>query len=199
MPSKSLQRLVNRDGPMVVLDLEATCAEDETVPKREMEIIEIGAVAVDAGFEPFERFQAYVRPVRHPKLTDFCRNLTGISQGDVDAAPTLPEVLDSFRSWLESMHTVLWSSWGRFDRMLFERDFKYHGVKSPLPGKHVNLRECFEETVAPGPIDFASALSKAGIAFEGQPHRGLDDAVNTARLLPLIMANLPAEGVKENQ
>jgi len=32
----------------VIVDLEATCSRDATVPREEMEIIEIGAVMVDA-------------------------------------------------------------------------------------------------------------------------------------------------------
>jgi len=42
----------------VVIDLEATCSRDETVPKKEMEIIEIGAVAVDAELRCLDEFQA---------------------------------------------------------------------------------------------------------------------------------------------
>lgn len=193
MPTKSLKRLIDCDGPLLVLDLEATCAEDDTVPKREMEIIEIGAVVIDMTGRAIDSFQAFVQPVRHPQLTRFCQTLTGISQRDVDSAERLPHVTDQFREWIGNNGALLWSSWGRFDRMLFERDFAFHGVPSPLPGKHVNLRECFEETVVSDRVDFATALSRAGLAFEGRPHRGIDDARNTARLVPVILDHIPPE------
>lgn len=47
-------------------------------------------------------FHSFVRPTEHPKLSEFCQNYTGISQDDVDNAPTLPEVLRMFHKWIES-------------------------------------------------------------------------------------------------
>lgn len=35
-------------------------------------------------------------------MSEFCQNYTGISQADVDSAPTLPEVLRMFHKWIES-------------------------------------------------------------------------------------------------
>lgn len=194
MPSKVLRRLIERDGPMLVIDLEATCSTDESVPKKEMEIIEIGAVALDESARVIDRFQAFVRPVRHPILTDFCRELTTITQSDVDAAHALPEVTAAFRDWVATTGADLWGSWGIFDRMLFERDFAYHGIASPLPPTHTNLRECFEEAVAARPQDFGTALGWAGLTFEGQQHRGIDDARNIARLIPYIVDRALGEG-----
>ncbi|MEN9576703.1 MAG: hypothetical protein RL514_4558 [Verrucomicrobiota bacterium] len=56
-----------------------------------MEIIEIGAVAVRAeDGVPLAEFQSFVRPVRHPRLTPFCTQLTSIQQTDVDGAPRSP-------------------------------------------------------------------------------------------------------------
>lgn len=188
MASKFLQRLIERDGPIVVVDLEATCARDDTVPKKEMETIEIGAVAVDSALTPCAEFQAFVRPVRHPRLTEFCRELTTITQAEVDAAERLPAVARSFGDWIMATGATAWASWGMFDRMLFDRDFRYHGVPSPLPGCHINVRDCFEATVSTRPNDFADALAAVGLAFDGQPHRGIDDARNIARLLPRIAA-----------
>jgi inhibitor of KinA sporulation pathway (predicted exonuclease) len=192
MASKFLQRLAQRTGPLIVLDLEATCSRDETVPKKAMEIIEIGAVVVDETLCAFDSYQAFVRPVRHPTLTDFCRRLTTITQAEVDGAATLTEVTPSFRRWIESTGARLWASWGMFDRLLFAREFAYRGISSPLPATHINLRACFEEVVSPGPVDFQTALSKAGLSFQGQQHRGIDDARNTARLLPVITQRLDA-------
>jgi inhibitor of KinA sporulation pathway (predicted exonuclease) len=192
MAKKFLQRLIQRNGPLLVIDLEATCARDGSVPKQEMEIIEIGAVAVDRAGEPFDRFQAFVRPVRHPRLTEFCHNLTTIRQADVDSADRLPELLPAFRDWIAGTRATHWGSWGMFDRLIFDRDFRYHGLPSPLPRTYINLKECFEQTLAAGASDFDTALRQAGLQFEGQPHRGIDDAHNIARLLPAITASAHA-------
>jgi hypothetical protein len=80
----------------LIVDLEATCSDDGSVLRHEMEIIEIGAVLQNAKtFEIESQFQTFVRPVRHPRLTAFCTELTGIRQDMVAAAPLFPEALES--------------------------------------------------------------------------------------------------------
>jgi 3'-5' exoribonuclease 1 len=80
----------------LVIDLEATCCNDDSFPRTEMEAIEIGAVIVcPTTFQPIDELQSFIRPVRNPLLTDFCCDLTGISQQQVDAAPLFPIALQS--------------------------------------------------------------------------------------------------------
>jgi inhibitor of KinA sporulation pathway (predicted exonuclease) len=53
----------------LIIDLEATCSDDGTVPRQEMEIIEIGAVMQSSRtFEIESEFQTFVRPVRPSNL-----------------------------------------------------------------------------------------------------------------------------------
>ena len=61
----------------LVVDFEATCSQDSAVPRDEMEIIEVGAVLQSMRtFEIEAEYQTFVRPQRHPTLTDFCCELT---------------------------------------------------------------------------------------------------------------------------
>ena len=46
-------------------------------------------------------FHSFVRPVINPKLSEFCRNLTGIEQTTVDAADPFPVVHDRFLAWMD--------------------------------------------------------------------------------------------------
>ena len=72
----------------LIVDLEATCCDINSIPRSEMEIIEIGAVMVEnRSFEITDEFQTFIKPERTPKLTPFCTELTSISQSEVDAAP----------------------------------------------------------------------------------------------------------------
>lgn len=43
-------------------------------------------------------------------------------------------------------------------------------------------------------VGMVRACALAGIALEGQHHRGLDDAVNIARLMPWILGDLTLRG-----
>ncbi len=85
----------------LVIDLEATCDDGGAVPRHEMEIIEIGAVLVEAGdLTVCEEFQSFVTPVRHPRLTHFCTQLTSITQAMVDDAPGFARAMDDLREFV---------------------------------------------------------------------------------------------------
>jgi len=84
----------------LVVDLEATCSDDGSIPKREMEIIEIGAVLVDGqSMEPIDEYQTFIRPVRRPQLTPFCTQLTSITQADLASAPSFEDVVVEMKGW----------------------------------------------------------------------------------------------------
>lgn len=174
---------------ILVVDLEATCSNDDSVPRKEMETIEIGAVMVSAEtLQPIGEYQAFVRPVRHPQLTLFCQQLTSIAQETVDAAATFPQVAANFTFWLEQFPNHLFGSWGAFDRKLLLQDAKFHAMKSPIDAKHVNLRKLFtREQRLHKQFSMSDALRMANIPFIGSHHRGIDDARNIAKLLPFIL------------
>jgi 3'-5' exoribonuclease 1 len=177
----------------LVIDLEATCDDGGLVPKREMEIIEIGAVLVDhETFEPIAEFQSFVRPVRHPQLTPFCQKLTSITQAEVDAAPRFPAVLMALREFVESHDRPLFGSWGAYDRGQFELDARFHGLKLPFGPDHLNIKQAFSDTLGTSKrFGMAGALRELGLPLEGTHHRGIDDARNIARILPFAIGAWP--------
>lgn len=183
----------------LVIDLEATCCDRGTVPRGQMEVIEIGAViGAGQGGEVIDQFQTFVRPVRHPQLTAFCTGLTSITQADVDAAPAFPAAIQAFRSWLSRHEGFIFCSWGDYDRRQLEQDCRFHGIPFPVGAPHLNLKRSFTERQGlrkkPGLTD---ALAHVGLRFEGTHHRGIDDARNIARLLPYAIAGAPPERNRE--
>ena len=69
---------------------------------RLQEIIEFPIVLIDVQSGVIlERWQSYVRPTLHPTLSDFCTELTGISQKTVDAAETFDVVLERVIAWMQ--------------------------------------------------------------------------------------------------
>jgi 3'-5' exoribonuclease 1 len=177
----------------LVIDLEATCDDGKgTFPRREMEIIEIGAVLVRGDtLETIGEFQTFVRPVRHPALTPFCTKLTTITQAEVDAAPTFPQAIEELGRFLRTEAPgaqPLFCSWGGFDKTQFEQDAQFHRVALPFGDRHMNLKEQFSSQQGLWKkYGMAGALEKVGLALVGTHHRGLDDARNIARLLPWIL------------
>jgi inhibitor of KinA sporulation pathway (predicted exonuclease) len=169
----------------LIIDLEATCSDDGTVPRDEMEIIEIGAVMQNAHtFEVESEFQTFVNPVRHPNLTDFCTSLTGIVQEQVAGAPSFHEALEALKQWMQAFPDALFCSWGNYDRNQFIQDCEFHGLTYPFGPEHLNLKAKFAETVGRRKqAGIAGALRHLGMTFEGSRHRGIDDARNIARIV----------------
>ncbi|CEH19496.1 Predicted exonuclease [Ceraceosorus bombacis] len=64
-----------------------------------------------------DTFHTFVRPTWRPRLTRFCRELTGIDQSTIDAAPTFPAALDALRAFL-SRHSLLEAPTGPRSRPL---------------------------------------------------------------------------------
>ena len=80
---------------ILVVDLEATCCDLHSIPRHQMETIEIGAVMVDQkSLSIVDEFQTFIKPRRHPIFTDFCLQLTSITQDQVDTALTFPDATD---------------------------------------------------------------------------------------------------------
>jgi inhibitor of KinA sporulation pathway (predicted exonuclease) len=173
----------------LVLDLEATCCNQETLQRSETETIEIGAVMVEAqSLEVIDEFQTFVRPVRYPILTEFCTSLTTITQAQVDQAVGYVEAVAQLQQWLSDYPNGLFGSWGNFDRLQFKQDSRFHQVPYPIPYPHTNLKKRFlKAQKLEKRCSMTEALTLAKISWEGTQHRGIDDARNIAKLLPYIL------------
>lgn len=178
----------------LVIDVEATCDDGRLVPRHEMEIIEIGAVLVDgATLQPVGELQTFVRPVRHPTLTPFCRQLTSIEQSQVDGAPRFTQAIALLQAFM-GHRRPLFCSWGAYDKGQFEQDARYHRAELPFGADHLNLKQAFSDALGTTKrFGMAQALRIAGLPLEGTHHRGIDDARNIARLLPYCLRLRPLD------
>lgn len=185
----------------LVIDVEAACDQDHRIPREQTEIIEIGAVLCDASsLQPCAEFQTFVKPVRHPKLTAFCIQLTSIRQTDVDQAPGFGQAmqqLSRFLSEKEVLGRFTFCSWGDYDRQQFARDERRLGVRAPLGTQHINLKQSFlRRSGDDQKLGVAQALRRVGLRFAGTAHRGIDDARNIARLLPYSLGRAPIPAMR---
>ena len=175
----------------LVIDLEAT-TDDGGWPLSDMEVIELGASVVTRAGREVDHFQRFIRPQRRPLLTPFCRQLTRISQADIDSAAPMVQVWAQFERWLGQHLPMLegWASWGDYDRKQLEQEWQQKNIDSALARlPHINLKQQFAQArQLKHATGLNSALQLAGMQFNGQQHRALEDARNTARLLPLVFA-----------
>ncbi|ESR45654.1 hypothetical protein CICLE_v10001735mg [Citrus x clementina] len=176
----------------VVIDFEATCDKDKNPYPQE--IIEFPSVIVSSVTGQLEAcFQTYVRPTCNQLLSDFCKDLTGIQQIQVDRGVTLSEALLRHDKWLENkgikntnFAVVTWSNWDC--RVMLESECRFKKIwKPPYFNRWINLKVPFHEVFGGVRCNLKEAVEMAGLAWQGRAHCGLDDAKNTARLLALLM------------
>ncbi|XP_073121292.1 uncharacterized protein [Henckelia pumila] len=176
----------------VVIDFEATC--DKVWGRHPQEIIEFPSVIVNGSTGQLEAcFQIYVRPTGNRILSDFCKDLTGIQQTQVNNGITLSEALLKHDNWLESkgikntkFAVVTWSNWDC--QVMLESECSYKKITKPTYfNQWINLRVPFYEVFGGERCNLKEAVEKSGLTWQGRAHCGLDDAKNTARLLALLM------------
>lgn len=176
---------------MVVLDLEATCwAPGQGYAVKEAEVIEVGAVRLAPGsLSVIDTFETFVAPARHPVLSAYCVELTGIETAMLHGAPRFPEVYHQLVKFCGKRNQALLAAWGQFDRTLLMRECERWGIAGQLPSEYLNLATLFQQlTGCPKKLGLQEALAWLGLAPEGVPHRALPDAWNAARVLKALVS-----------
>lgn len=166
----------------IILDLEATCWENRNTQPNE--IIEIGALAVNDQKEILGEFTRFVKPKVHPFLSDFCTQLTTITQDQVDEADHFPEVLSNFQNWILSFGDDYWlCSWGYYDKTQLIKDCQLHSLSTEWLQNHISLKHQYAQIKKLNrPVGMPGALKTEKIPLEGIHHRGIDDARNITQI-----------------
>ena len=166
----------------IILDLEATCWQDRSL-NNQHEIIEIGAVKINDHCETISEFNAFVKPIVHPQLSEFCTELTTIEQSDIEQAKGFEQVITDFWTWIDLDEDYLLCSWGFYDRSQFKKDCELHGLSTAWLKPHISLKHQHAKiNHLKRPIGMSWALEMEGIPQEGTHHRGIDDAKNIAKI-----------------
>ncbi|KAI1719932.1 exonuclease domain-containing protein [Ditylenchus destructor] len=195
----------------IVIDFECTCGDN--INPSQMEIIEFPAILIDAKQKSvIDHFHSYVRPVINPQLTEFCTHLTGITQGMVSNAPVFPDVLKSFRQWVQAnqvgreMTNFAFVTDGSTDFGSFlQRQFRnnqmgkidkefcsYINIRSTFWNRYVRQREQLWGLSHWGrrkTIKIETMLEHLGMEFQGKRHSGIDDSLNIAYIVIRMLEN----------
>ena len=186
-----------------VLDFECTCEPGWGYVH---EIIEFPVVLFDTRTrEITDSFHSYVRPTENATLSAFCTDLTGIEQATVDAAPTLPEVLDDLDAWLRARGLVgaepaasfalATDGWDLEHFLDVELSRKLLYKPGDYLDRWVDLSKAFDLRRAARDAEngrkkgrsrrrsnLNTMLRHHKMEFEGRLHSGIDDATNLARV-----------------
>lgn len=173
----------------VVMDLEFNwpygneLSENNGVKLRD-EIIEIGAVKLNASLHGVGTFNTYVHPIAYTNVNKSVHKLTGISTDMLWRSNAFPVVIQRFIDWCGD--DCIFISWSDRDIKVIKDNMLYHGIDiNGLPACY-DIQKMFDDQVSK--LGQAIALSRAiaalEINFRGKHmHDALCDAVGTAEVL----------------
>ena len=167
----------------IIYDLEATCWDGRPLGEVQ-ETIEIGAVHVNSYGEDLGSFNRFIRPKVNPILSPFCKDLTSITQEDVNRADTFLTVIEEFQDWIGVFdQEYLLCSWGSFDKTQLIKDCDLHEVEADWLEAHINIKRQYHDIKKLSrPCGLRRAVVKEGFEFTGIQHRGISDAENLAKV-----------------
>lgn len=179
----------NSVDKVLVLDIEHTCTNNNSIPREEREIIELGAVLIDTKqYHVIDEFQSLIRPIRHPLISNFCAELTGIKQSELEESEPFQNIFKGFLNWLPPEDELLLVTWGSYDLIQINIDCSFHQLTPFSPPNTLNLKQAYRRACKlKKPVGLKKAIENSFGTFTGNHHRALDDARNTAKLLPSIL------------
>lgn len=165
---------------LLVVDVESTCWEKEPPPGMISEIIEIGITVVNIQSLELEKSQSIIIKPTMSEVSEFCTNLTTITQTDVNKGITYEQACKILRKEFDSKNRP-WASYGDYDRYMFENMSKLCLVQYPFGSRHLNIKTLFAMAYGLNKeVGMTKALSILNIKLKGTHHRGVDDSYNIA-------------------
>lgn len=169
---------------VLVIDVEACCWYGNPKPGMYKEIIEIGIACVDYYTKEIVETRSIIVKPKYSEISEFCTKLTSltpeyINKHGVDFKVACEILVNEYNS-----NKRIWFSWGDSDKIMFEKECAFKKIKYPFGKTHVNLMELYSFKYGlKQSSSVSTALKQLGLEFEGQCHRGVDDAKMTAKIL----------------
>ena len=152
------------------------------------EIIEIGAVKMNEERETVDVFQRLIKPQVYNWIHDSIHEVIHVDYKDLENGSPFSEVIREFLDWCGDNFAFF--TWGNQDVMELQRNMKYYGMLSLLPGpvKYYDVQKvfgmCCEEAGGRRSLEFA--IDQLAIPKEQTFHRALTDARYTAMVLKWV-------------
>lgn len=183
-----------------VLDFEANCANNMKELGMDNEVIEFPSVLwkiEGQTITKIDEFQVYCKPKNTPKLTQFCTDLTGITQDKVDAGVSFPEALKQHELWLTSHidglnkvannGDIVIMTCGNWDmETMAPKEYANWDIRhvSKVYKRFVNIKKEFVKHYGRGTkAGMVGLLSELGLPLDGRHHSGIDDCKNISKVL----------------
>lgn len=187
-------------SPLIILDLEWN---QRYGPQRgsafslPQEIVEIGAIKLDASFRIVDHLHCTVKPVVLPVAHHHVQRVTGISEAEWNNGIPFTEAYNLLRTFCTEHFTLC--TWGPDDYPVLQKNIAYwmtpsDWLKRPLDAQHVYALLLGAGTAQQ--VALHTAMETLEVAQDLPPHRALHDAYHTARVwqkMQALVAALPQD------
>lgn len=126
----------------IILDLEWNNAYSRKRKRFINEIIEIGAVMLDSNLNTVDSFSLFVKAQLGKKLHSRVKELTNITNEDINMGTPFSKAMSSFRKWSQTDDSIV-LTWGDTDIRVLIENFRYFNGFTAIPflKKYLNLQK----------------------------------------------------------
>lgn len=180
-----------------ILDIEMTCdgkqengkfIDDGRMKRSQREIISVGFVVCDDKYNIKNRYSSFVKPVSTTSITDYCENLTGITQNDINHGKKCNNAFRDIRDMCEKYSIDYIFTFGNSDKDGIIISAKWIRKKKEKAGnlyfiseKIIDVRPTILKGINCKNYRRSPSLSKIAemlqIKMKGRHHNALNDAV----------------------
>lgn len=151
------------------------------------EMIQIGAVKMDAAFRIADSVSIPIQPTHYVKIHPRIRRMTQLGPEELAGAPQFLEAMDQFAAWCGEDYTLL--TWGCDDVSVLKQNMDFFGCGVALPPL-CDIQRLFSDVYK---TKERKGLKAAMEMLEIQPDetRSFHNALNDAYYTALVFAQLP--------
>jgi len=152
------------------------------------EIIQIGALKLDANLQTISTFDSLIKPIIYKTIHPFVENLTKITNDKVASAKDFVHVYEDFFKFIGHDEFIL-CIWGSADIKELVRNIKFYNLSASYDYKYIDIQKYLSKYLkAPekSRIGLRNAIEILNIPIEGEFHDAFNDAYYTAEIFKLI-------------
>ena len=138
-----------------------------------------------------------MKPVHHPKLSDFCVKLTEITDSQLEDKPKFEEVFKGLIEWMEKENinekNSIFVTCGDWDlKTMLREQCKTSKLEVPkVFDTWINIKKTYNILMRTVPKGIDEMLEGLGEKFEGHLHSGIDDTYNVGRIIKKLNEKFP--------
>ena len=179
-------------GQYIVLDLEwnqSPLGKDGSMDRLPFEIIEIGAVKLNASLQIISEFRRLIRPRVYRQMRFKISEVTHMSMDELNMeGEEFGKAMEEFLAWCGDDYKFC--TWGSMDLTELQRNMAYHKLPNPFPRPllYLDIQKlyCLQYGDGKNKVSLDMAVQIQGMEEERTFHRALDDAYYTGRILSVL-------------